>query len=218
MVKRRRSYETGHRPKFLAVVDGSEECAKAIRFAARRCARVGASIVLLGVATPPEHETWLGVGEVMLAEAQAEAEKRLETAAAAVRTLAAVSYTHLDVYKRQGSFRRGRDDRRRLCRGPHRRPRQECRPEPVHSLMEKPAASAPESSRLDVYKRQGLQRDTGLDIGTVVQIVGLVQAIDADDRRQDGAGGDNGQHGEDFQADGFHEWRPEAGPPQRKPF
>lgn len=88
MVKRRRSYETGHRPKFLAVVDGSEESAKAIRFAARRCARVGASIVLLGVATPPEHETWLGVGEVMQAEAEAEAEKRLETAAAAVRTLA----------------------------------------------------------------------------------------------------------------------------------
>ena len=55
---------------------------------ARRCARVGASIVLLGVATPPEHETWLGVGEVMLAEAQAEAEKRLEGAAAAVRALA----------------------------------------------------------------------------------------------------------------------------------
>ena len=88
MVKRRRSYETGHRPKFLAVVDGSEECAKAVRFAARRCARVGASIVLLGVATPPEHENWLGVGEVMQAEAEAEAEKRLETAAAAVRTLA----------------------------------------------------------------------------------------------------------------------------------
>ncbi len=88
MVKRRRSYETGHRPKFLAVVDGSEECAKAIRFAARRCARVGAAIVLLGVATPPEHETWLGVGEVMQAEAEAEAEKRLDAAAAAVRTLA----------------------------------------------------------------------------------------------------------------------------------
>jgi len=33
MVKRRRSYETGHRPKFLAVVDGSVESAKAIRFA-----------------------------------------------------------------------------------------------------------------------------------------------------------------------------------------
>ncbi len=88
MVKRRRSYETGHRPKFLAVVDDSAECAKAVRFAARRCARLGASIVLLGVVTPPEHETWLGVGEVMQAEAEAEAEKLIDTAAAAVRTFA----------------------------------------------------------------------------------------------------------------------------------
>ena len=55
MVKRRRSYETGHRPKFLAVVDDSVECAKAVRFAARRCARLGAAIVLLGVIKPPEH-------------------------------------------------------------------------------------------------------------------------------------------------------------------
>lgn len=88
MVKRRRSYETGHRPKFLAVVDDSPECAKAVRFAARRCARLGAQIVLLGVVTPPEHETWLGVGEVMQAEAEAQAQKLLDTAAASVRSLA----------------------------------------------------------------------------------------------------------------------------------
>lgn len=88
MVKRRRSYETGHRAKFLVVVDDSDECGKAVRFAARRCARVGAAIVLLGVALPPEHETWLGVGEVMQAEAEAEAEKQLDAAAAAVRALA----------------------------------------------------------------------------------------------------------------------------------
>lgn len=90
MVKRRRSYETGHRPKFLAVVDDSAECAKAIRFAARRCARIGAAMVLLGVVTPPEHETWLGVGEVMQAEAEAEAEKLIDVAAAAVRALAGI--------------------------------------------------------------------------------------------------------------------------------
>ena len=88
MVKRRRSYEAGHRPKFLAVVDDSAECAKAVRFAARRCARVGAAMVLLGVVKPPEHETWLGVGEVMQAEAEAEAEKLIEAAAGAVRSLA----------------------------------------------------------------------------------------------------------------------------------
>lgn len=88
MVKRRRSYETGHRPKFLAVVDDSPECAKAVRFAARRCARLGASIVLLGVVTPPADETWLGVGEVMQAEAEAKAEGLIESAADSVRSLA----------------------------------------------------------------------------------------------------------------------------------
>jgi nucleotide-binding universal stress UspA family protein len=90
MVKRRRSYETGHRPKFLAVVDDSSECAKAVRFAARRCARVGAAIVLLGVVTPPEHETWLGVGEVMQAEAEDKAQRLLDEAAASVRALAGI--------------------------------------------------------------------------------------------------------------------------------
>jgi len=88
MVKRRRSYETGHRPKFLVVVDNSPECVKAVRFAARRCARIGAAIVLLGVVTPPADETWLGVGEVMQAEAEAETETLIDAAAAAVRLLA----------------------------------------------------------------------------------------------------------------------------------
>jgi nucleotide-binding universal stress UspA family protein len=88
MVKRRRSYETGHRPKFLAVVDDSPECAKAVRFAARRCARLGASIVLLGVITPPADETWLGVGDMVQADAEAEAEELIDAAAATVRSLA----------------------------------------------------------------------------------------------------------------------------------
>ena len=88
MVKRRRSYETGHRPKFLAVVDDSPECSKAVRFAARRCARLGASIVLLGVVTPPADETWLGVGDMVQADAEAEAQELIDAAAAAVRSLA----------------------------------------------------------------------------------------------------------------------------------
>jgi nucleotide-binding universal stress UspA family protein len=70
------------------VVDDSPECAKAVRFAARRCARLGASIVLLGVVTPPADETWLGVGEVMQAEAEAKAEALIESAADSVRSLA----------------------------------------------------------------------------------------------------------------------------------
>jgi nucleotide-binding universal stress UspA family protein len=89
MVKRRRSYETGHRPKFLAVVDDSEECAKAVRFAARRCARLGAVDRAARRGDPARaDETWLGVGEVMQADAEAEAQKLIDAAAAAVRALA----------------------------------------------------------------------------------------------------------------------------------
>ena len=65
--KRRKSYEAGHRPKFLAVVDESAECGRAIRFAARRASRTGAGVVLLSIVAPAEFHQWLGVGEVMLA-------------------------------------------------------------------------------------------------------------------------------------------------------
>ena len=40
---RRRSYEEGHRPKYLIVIDDSEECDRALYFAARRCARISAT-------------------------------------------------------------------------------------------------------------------------------------------------------------------------------
>ena len=44
---KRRSFESGHRPKFLVVVDGSPESSRAVHFAARRVARIGASLVML---------------------------------------------------------------------------------------------------------------------------------------------------------------------------
>ena len=34
--KRRRTYEAGHRPKFLVVIDETPECDRAVYFAARR--------------------------------------------------------------------------------------------------------------------------------------------------------------------------------------
>jgi nucleotide-binding universal stress UspA family protein len=87
---RRRSYETGHRPKFLVVVDETPECDRAAHFAARRVARIGASLVMLSVITPPDSFGWLGVGDVMQAEAEAEAQARLEAAAARARSAAGV--------------------------------------------------------------------------------------------------------------------------------
>jgi nucleotide-binding universal stress UspA family protein len=87
-VKRRRSYETGHRPKFIVVVDDTPECARAIHFAARRASRTGASMVMLAAVDPPDNFEWIGVGEAMVAEAQEEAQKRLEEAAKEARSAA----------------------------------------------------------------------------------------------------------------------------------
>lgn len=90
MSGKRRSYEAGHRPKFLVVVDETPECERALRFAARRVTRTAASLVLLGVVSPPDNFEWLGVGDAMRAEAEEEAQERLETAAAAARSAAGV--------------------------------------------------------------------------------------------------------------------------------
>ncbi len=38
MSDKRRSYESGHRPKFMVVVDKTPECARAVHFASRRAA------------------------------------------------------------------------------------------------------------------------------------------------------------------------------------
>ncbi len=85
---RRRSYEQGHRPKYLIVIDDSEECDRAIYFAAKRCARISAGLVMLAVTDIEGFDQWLGVGDVMKQEAQDEADKVLETAAARCRELA----------------------------------------------------------------------------------------------------------------------------------
>jgi len=90
MPGQRRSYESGHRPKFMVVVDKTPECARAVHFASRRCARTGASLLMLAVVDPPDNFEWIGVGEAMIEEASEEAAKLLETAAREARNAAGV--------------------------------------------------------------------------------------------------------------------------------
>ena len=72
--RRRRSYEAGHKPKWLVVVDDTPECDRAVYFAARRAARVGAGVIMLRVIeTHDRNQQWLGVADIMKAEAQEEA-------------------------------------------------------------------------------------------------------------------------------------------------
>ena len=90
MSGQRRSYESGHRPKFMVVVDKTPECARAIHFASRRAARTGASMLMLAVVDPPDNFEWIGVGEAMIEEATEEAAKLLEAAAREARSAAGV--------------------------------------------------------------------------------------------------------------------------------
>lgn len=88
--RRRRSFESGHRPKFLVVVDETPECDRAVYFAARRAARLGASVVMLAVAEPPEDFEWLGVGDALREEAEVETEARLAAVAADIGARAGI--------------------------------------------------------------------------------------------------------------------------------
>lgn len=87
---KRRSFEAGHRPKFLVVVDGTPESSRAVHFAARRSARIGASMVMIAVIEPPDNFEWLGVGDALRAEAQEEVEALLDAAAEHAKTAAGV--------------------------------------------------------------------------------------------------------------------------------
>lgn len=90
MSKRRRSYESGHRPKYLAIIDGTPESAVAVRFAGRRASRITAGVALLSVVAPPEAPPILGVGSLMEAEATEEAQGMLDEAAESMRQIAGV--------------------------------------------------------------------------------------------------------------------------------
>jgi nucleotide-binding universal stress UspA family protein len=85
--RKRRCFEPGHRPKLLVVVDETEECRRAVYFAARRAKRIGALVLLLVVISPNEFQNWIGVGEVMQEEAEGEARVMLVRAAALVREI-----------------------------------------------------------------------------------------------------------------------------------
>ncbi|WP_099558683.1 universal stress protein [Hartmannibacter diazotrophicus] len=78
MITRRLAREEGHKRKFLAVIDGTPECEHAVIYAAARTARsrIG-GLVLLFVIQPGEFQHWLGVEEIMRAEAREEAEATL---------------------------------------------------------------------------------------------------------------------------------------------
>ena len=76
--------------KFLIVVDETPECMNALRFASRRAASTGGGVVMLYIIAPEEFQHWIGVGQVMRAEARQTAEERLATLAEEVKNVSGV--------------------------------------------------------------------------------------------------------------------------------
>jgi nucleotide-binding universal stress UspA family protein len=85
MVSKRLSREAGHRRKFLAVIDETPECERAVAYAGRRAKTTGGVLVLLYVINSAEFQQWLGVEAIMREEARATASAALEKHAARVR-------------------------------------------------------------------------------------------------------------------------------------
>ncbi len=56
--------------KFLVVLDDTRECLNAMRFAAMRAANTGGGVEILSVIPPDEFNHWIGVGDIMRAEAR----------------------------------------------------------------------------------------------------------------------------------------------------
>ena len=81
MVTKRQFREEGHRRKFLAVVDDTPECLRAVQYAARRAGAIGNGLELVTIIAPGDFGHWLGVEEIMRTEAHEAAENRLAEAA-----------------------------------------------------------------------------------------------------------------------------------------
>jgi nucleotide-binding universal stress UspA family protein len=92
MTSQRRSYETGHKPKCLVIVDDTAEWDRAVYYASRWAIRVGGGVVMLRIIeTEDQNQQWLGVADIMRAEAYEAAEAALDRAAGRANGIAAIT-------------------------------------------------------------------------------------------------------------------------------
>ena len=92
MTAQRQSYETGHTPKCLVIVDDSAEWDRAVYYASRWAIRAGGGVVMLRIIeTEEQNQEWLGVADLMRAEAQDEANAALDRAAGRANGIAAIT-------------------------------------------------------------------------------------------------------------------------------
>ena len=92
MTTQRRSFEPGHKPKCLVIVDETAEWDRAVYYASRWAIRAGGGVVMLRIIeTEDQNQQWLGVAEVMRAEAHEEANAALDRAAGRANGIAAIT-------------------------------------------------------------------------------------------------------------------------------
>lgn len=97
---KRRSYEAGHKRKYLVVIDDTEECDRAVFWAAKRAGRTKSQIVMLRVIeTAERNQQWLGVADIMLAEQMEAAKLALDKHATRAKK---ISNVKVDMVIREG--------------------------------------------------------------------------------------------------------------------
>jgi nucleotide-binding universal stress UspA family protein len=87
MVSTRLSRLEGHRRKFMAVIDDTPECQRAVHYAGRRAKNSNGGLVLVYIIPDGDFQQWLGVEEIMRAEAREEAEAVVAKSAQLVREM-----------------------------------------------------------------------------------------------------------------------------------
>ncbi|KPL52655.1 universal stress protein [Prosthecomicrobium hirschii] len=86
----RRPHEAGHKRKFLVVVDDTPECDRALIYAARRAERTNGALVMLFVIDDQDFRGFIGVEQMMRAEAREAADLTLAKVADRIRTVARI--------------------------------------------------------------------------------------------------------------------------------
>ena len=77
MATLRKSFHEGHRRKFLVVIDDTPECDRAVVYSAHRVMHSGGGLIMVYAIAPSDFQHWIGVENIMRAEANETAEEAL---------------------------------------------------------------------------------------------------------------------------------------------
>jgi nucleotide-binding universal stress UspA family protein len=92
MTSKRQCFEPGHKPKCLVVVDDTAEWDRAVYYASRWAIRAGGGVVMLRIiAIEDQNQQWLGVADIMRAEAHEDANAALDRAAGRANGIAGIT-------------------------------------------------------------------------------------------------------------------------------